>query len=149
MPPVPYSSLRKFVFSFAAIPVSASGIEAENAAFCIRYVKDNYWIESQEDVEAIARLLETVILQREIASDTDEFPHSAPAVQEGSNFYLDVYDLDNIQYSMPICVGYYSFLIASPTDSRFLSPPIVNRVRYRILNAESILDELMLILSIG
>lgn len=132
------------VFIWYLTPITAE--IPENPAIQIRYSDTNYWIEDQEKIDAVTDLLETLELQREVSRYDGIFPRGQ-LVQADDYFIIEVYDLDQLEYSTPFRFGSYSFVISSPASSRFILPSTNNRNKYKILNAENILNELRAIIS--
>jgi|GEM_PF-5145805 len=116
----------------------------ENSALVISSYKNlpDYSIEDEEKVIAITELLETLEIQRELGRHTSNFPEGQ-AFQTGDFFIIEVHNLDEIEYEIPLFVGDYTFVISTPDSSRYRYFDHGNLKRYKILGAESIIDELI------
>ena len=111
----------------------------ENTAFKFLYDGSDYWVESRETTDKITDLLKTQKIQREL------FHYNGmqmPPVKGNEFFYIEVYDLDKVEYSMPKHIGDYCFVIPSPASSRFIIFSNGARNKLKILYAEEIIDEL-------
>jgi len=117
-----------------------------NMVISIRYDTRNYRIDDQDISDNIKRLLKEVTVQRELVHNSGIFP-SGQLVQGDAYFVIELYDSDEMISALPKHIGEYCFIINSPESARYILPSNNNRNKYRILNADSILEELTAIIT--
>ena len=117
----------------------------ENPAIKIRVDDIDFWVENQEDVSNIKRILDGAIFQRESEPNNGIFPANI-RVRTGEFFIMEIYDADELIAHLPKHIGDFVFIIPSPEASRFVIRSRNNRKKDRIFNAESILGEMTLVL---
>ncbi|MCL2126208.1 MAG: hypothetical protein FWH33_09515 [Oscillospiraceae bacterium] len=114
----------------------------ENPAIKVMYGEEtDIWIENQDNLATMVKLLATQKIQRELFHNNGMLPDGI-LVQRDEYFIIEIYDKDKIEYSMPEHIGDYCFVISSPTGSRFILPSNNNRNKLKVLHAEDIIDEL-------